>query len=357
MSPSRDYRSILVTLLCPIGDTLFATPAIRLLRRSFPSAHIAALAFPTNQGVLAGNPDLDQLFLYPTMEWWPGWRYHTGLFRELRALRFDLAVDLCTAFWITRLLLRPRRRVRLRFLPGWWLAPRQSPPSNQTHAVYHYLRALEPLGLHDPEPRLHLVTNREEKGFAEAFFRAWGLSKEIPLIAIHPGGEGFRGKKRWRAEGFAAVGKALSQRCGARILLLGGDSDREIAHWVTERIGRPAIDGTGATTLKETAALVERCQLFIGNDSSPLHIAAAVGTPVVGIYGPSNPAHFYPFGVRHAIVQARRPCAPCFHFVGTVPLWRRSFCHSCQALEDIGVEEVLTAAESVLVEARPSSIS
>ncbi len=350
-------KKILVTLLSPIGDTLFATPAIRLLRRSFPDAYMAALAFPTNQGILAGNPDLDRVFTYPTLEWWPGWRYYLGLLRSLRELRFDLAVDLCTAFWNTRLYVHPQRRTRLRFTPGWWLWPRRPSPDRETHAVYHYLSALKPLELREPDPRLHLALTPEERQFAQDFMRAWGVTENTPIVAIHPGGEGFRGKKRWRADGFASVGTALSRGCGARILLLGGDTDRDIAHWVAERIGLAAINGTGATTLKESAALVERCHLFIGNDSSPLHMAAAVGTPVVGIYGPSNPANFYPFGVRHNIVRARRPCAPCFHFVGSVPLWNRSFCRSCHALQEITAEEVLAAAEGILSFSRPGRLS
>ncbi len=342
------YARILVTLLSPIGDTLFATPAIRLLRRTFPDAYIAALAFPTNQGILEGNPDLDRIFTYPTLEWWPGWRYYMGLFRELRSLRFDISVDLCTAFWISRLIIGPRRRVHLRFRPFWWLLPRSAARDTQSHAIYHYMDALRPMKLQEPEPKPYLNPSPKDTGFAEAFMRAWGLEHQVPLIAIHPGGEGFGGKKCWRAEGFASVGEALSRRYGARILLLGGIADQERAHLVAKRIGPAAINGTGATSLLETAALVERCHLFIGNDSSPLHIAASMGTPVVGIYGPSNPANFYPFGVRHAIVQAHRPCAPCFHFVGSVPMWKRTLCSTCEALEDIGVEEVLAAAEQVL---------
>jgi len=342
------FARILVTLLSPIGDTLFATPAIRLLRQSFPEAYIAALAFPTNQVILEDNPDLDRIFTYPTLEWWPGWGYYAGLFKELRALRVDLEVDLCTAFWISRLLMAPRRRVRMRFDPLWWLAPRRPTQETKSHAVYRYMTALEPLGLREADPRPYLSLTVEEREFAEAFIRGQGLGQDAPLIAIHPGGEGFGGKKCWRAEGFAAVGKALGRRYEARILLLGGDGDRERAHWIAEQIGRRAINGTGGMTLKQTAALLERCQLFIGNDSSPLHIAAAMGAPVVGIYGPSNPANFYPFGVRHAIVRARRPCAPCFHFVGSVPLWKRSACHSCRAMREINVEEVLAAAEGLL---------
>lgn len=348
MNPRQACQRILVTVLSPIGDTLFATPAIRLLRRAYPDAYIAALAFPTNQGIIQGNPDLDEIFTHPTIEWWPGPAYHINLLRRLRGLRFDLGIDLCTAFWITRLIIGPRRRMILPFAPYWWILPTTQASDPPTHAVRRYLEALEPLGLRDPDPVLHLDLSQSERGFAAEFLEANGLTAAKPLIAIHPGGAGFRGKKRWHADGFGAIGQALASRYGARIILLGGDSDQSIAQRVAGQIGKAAVNGSGAITLKETAAVIERCDIFIGNDSSPLHMAAAVGTPVVGIYGPSNPANFHPIGVDHAIVQAHGACAPCFHFVGNVPLWKRSLCRSCYALEQLATEEVLAAAETVL---------
>lgn len=350
MNPKPDYRRILVTLLSPIGDTLFATPAIHRLRSSFPKAYIAALAFPTNQGVLHGNPDLDEVFTYPTLEWWPGYQYFAGLLKKLRDTQFDLAVDLCTAFWISRLIIAPRRRLRLRFGGWWWLIPRRLRGKPQSHAISHYLRVLDPLGLTETQVRPLFSVGSEDREFARLFLHAWGIEDGSPLIAIHPGGEGFGGKKCWRADGFAQVGLALAEEFGARILLLGGDSDQERSGYVCERIGRHAINGTGTTTLTQTAALVERCQLFIGNDSSPLHISASMGTPVVGIYGPSNPANFYPFGVRNVVIRAERHCAPCFHFVGTVPLWKRSACRTCKALDGITAEQVLAGARRMLTE-------
>jgi ADP-heptose:LPS heptosyltransferase len=358
ITPQGDYRRILVTLLSPIGDTLFATAAIHRLRQAYPRACITALVFPTNRGILEGNGDVDEVLLYPTLQKWMGWRYLLRLLSSLRARRFDLAVDLCTAFWLTRLLVAPRKRVRLKAPPWWWLIPGRGEPVKRSHAVYHYLQVVESLGLSGGEPRPHLSLDSGERGFAESYLASHGSSNDRLLVAIHPGGEGFYGKKRWPEAGFARLGDELSRRHGARILILGGDADREVAHRVAARMACQPINGAGQTTLKETAALVERCHLFIGNDSSPLHLAAAVGTPVVGIYGPSNPTNFSPLGVPHAIVRARRPCAPCFHFIGAVPLWQRSFCRRCHALEEISVGEVLEAAEKVLAESyQPAGVS
>lgn len=348
MPPKKNYERILITLLSPIGDTLFATPAVHALRQNYPRAYIAALVFPTNLGVIESNPDIDGIFVYPTLEKWMGWSYYVNLFRTLQRNRFDLAVDLCTAFWVSRLLCRPSYRVRLRFPPLWWLLPHRGRAMGRTHAVYHYLEALQPLGISVSKPHLIFTLCEEDRDFARRFLAEHGVRSTDLLIAIHPGGEGYYGKKRWKEERFALVGDELVRRHNARVLLLGGDSEKGLAYRVAQKMTYPSINTAGETTLKQTAALVERSQLFIGNDSSPLHIATALSTPVVGIYGPSNVHNFYPFGLIHNQVVRYRSCSPCFHFVGSVPLWMRAFCRTCKCLEDISTDEVLKATEELL---------
>lgn len=349
MGKLRRVNRILVVLLSPIGDTLFATPVLHALREAFPHAYIAVLLFPSNRGILEGNSDVDELIVYPTMQQWFGLRYFLGLYWGLRARHFDLSVDLSTfTYWLTRLVAGIPQRVRLRFPPLWWLLPDQDPTWKKVHAVYRYLEVLRPLGIEVLEPRLQLTVSDADRAFAEAYLLDQGVTAGTRVVALHPGGEGFRGLKRWPRKRFAALADELVRRYGAKVVLLGGADEVELASAVAGAMVEKAINAAGHTTLKQTAAIMERCELFIGNDSCPMHIAAAVGTPVVAIYGPSNPWNYHPFGAQHVIVSADLPCQPCFHLVGAVPLWGYSHCRNARCLEPISVDRVLAVAGRLL---------
>ncbi len=336
-----------MTLLLPIGDTLFTTPAIHALRQTYPRAYIAAIAYSSNKGVLEDNPDIDELFLHPTLgEWWR-WPELGRLFWRLRQRHFDLAVDMCTfSFFLSRVVCSVRRRIKLQLPRLWWLVPAHD--WAQRHAISHYSEVVSALGLEVASPRLRLTLTAAQRRLASQYLAQHGVKEGDLLVAIHPGGEGWYGKKRWAKEGFARLADELTWRLGARIVLLGGGGEMALAEEVAHLMEAPCINGAGRLSLRETAALIERCHLFLGNDSSPLHLAAAVGTPVVGIYGPSNVANFGPYGVDHAVVHSDLPCSPCFHFIGSIPFWKRPLCRASRCLEAVTVEKVLAAALSLL---------
>ncbi len=368
-NPSKEYARILVNLLLPIGDTLFATTVVRALRRRYPLAYIAVLVYPSNKGILEGNPDVDEIFVHPALGQFGHWRdtyrwagrvrqlhYLLHLFRELRRRRFELAVDLATfSLFLTRAVCRIPHRVKLRLPFLWWLVSRRNKPWGKTHAIDHYLDVLKPLGIDGAERRPRIYLSGRERAFAQRYLREQGVRDGDLLIALHPGGEGWYGLKRWAPENFARLGDALAQRYGAKVLLICGPDDRGLAHQVAAVMEEEPINGAGETTLKQTAALLERCQVFVGNDSGPMHIAAAVDTPVVGIYGPSNPANFRPYGQGHQIVRTTLPCAPCFYLIGGTPLWMRPLCSSCKCLEATDIEQVLGAVESLLEATLPAA--
>ena len=345
-SPQR----ILVVLLLPIGDTLFATPALRAVRMRYPEAHITGLVYKTNGGILAGNPDLDELVTYPTRAEWAG---ILGFFRflaTLRRRRFNLVIEFSNFLLWFSVAIGVWRRVR--FAPPWfwWAVPRHD-AWKTTHAARHYADVLRPLGIEVPDLRPRLFVSPEEDAAARAFLASRGAREGDMLIGMHPGGEGFRGMKQWNRGGFVAVASLLARRYGARIVLLGGPADMEAADEIASTTSAETVIAAGHVSLKETAAIARRCALFIGNDSSPLHIAVAVGTPAVGIYGPTNQANFHPLGDHHGAVAAPEPlpCQPCFHFVGAHPVWQNSmFCRRPVCLERVSALRVLDAAERLL---------
>jgi ADP-heptose:LPS heptosyltransferase len=354
-----DPRHVLVSLLLPIGDTLFATPALAALRQRFPLAHITALVSRSNAGILEDNPAIDTLMVVDE----PGpenkmFRLARGL-NELRAARPDLIINFSA---LGALALRAaglyRKPLHVEMPLLWWLLGTSSQRYRTRHAIDHYLGALgpvldSPLSEAERQPRLYL-TARDRTG-ARRLLRRWGLSPAHLLVGMHAAGEGFNGRKRWAPQRFAEVGNALVERFNAQVLLIGGKADVALCEQVAALMPRNARVVAGQSSLKETAALIELSALLIGNDSAPLHIAAAVGTPSVGIFGPSNWEQFHPIGkrgYRNRIVHSTLPCSPCFHFIGSEAPWVPNTCYSYACLKAITAEQVLEAAVGLLQDPR-----
>jgi ADP-heptose:LPS heptosyltransferase len=351
---------ILLLMLLPIGDTLFATPAVRALREHYPEAHITALVYPTNSGILANNPDIDELMYWPTRQTWQELFSVLGLFWRLRRGRYHLAVELCNYIWWVSKLSGIPRRAEMKLPMLWWLLPWAGIGWRRRHAVEHYADAVRRLGIEVEDWNLRMEPTAAEKARAQAWLDNYDVKPDELLVGIHPGGEGLWGRKRWGVAGFAQVATGLSEQCGARIMLMGGKEDGLLAAEIMASSTARMINATGQTTLGETAALAARCALFIGNDSSPLHIASASGTPVVGIYGITDPRSYRPWvpegrdGEDYVVVRSSLQCACRFSLVGGITLLEWGRCIACPALSAITPGQVLEAAVTLLKQRAPS---
>jgi lipopolysaccharide heptosyltransferase II len=355
-----DPARLLAALLCPIGDTLFATPALAALRRRFPRAHITALVYQSNAGILDGNPSIDERVVVSQGGREPRLiRFARGVatgVATIEGAQYDLMVNFSPTSSFVGFLGGVPRQAHLKMPRHWWLVGGRSPDYRAQHAVDHYLEVVRPLLLEDVpqaerQPRVYV--SAAHRAAARRLLRESGVRVTEPLLAMHVGADGFGGRKRWSPDRFARVGERLAERFGMRVLLLGGAADIARSQDVAAAMPRGAVILAGRTSLLETAALIERSSLFIGNDSCPLHIAAAVGAPAVGIYGPSNVDQFRPIGPqgrRVRVVHADLPCSPCCHFVGNGAPWVPNLCYSYACLKSIRPEDVLAAATSVLAE-------
>ncbi len=351
-----DPHNVVVGLLCPIGDTLFATPALAALRRRFPRAYITALAYRSNAGILEGNPAINECVVVD-----PG-KVQPLLLRLVRAVgtvewsEYDLMINFSPASSFVGLIGGVRDQVHMKMPRHWWLVGGRDSQYRSQHSIDHYLRLVQPLltsDLSEEEriPRIYL--DGKHRAAARRLLRERHLTPANQFVTMHVGADGFQGRKRWSPGRFATVAKRIAERFDMHVLLLGGTADFERSTEVAEAIGSRAVVLAGHTSLMETAALIERSILFIGNDSCPLHIAAAVGTPAVGIYGPTSAQEFGPvgrMGYRQRVVHAGLPCSPCFHFVGNNAPWVPNLCYSYACLKAIQPEDVIAAATSLLTE-------
>lgn len=343
--PSFSPRSILIVKPCCLGDVLMATATLGALRGRFPAAHLAWVVGSWSRPALATNPKLDELIDGDGLGVGTPFRWasYVGLVRRLRRRRFDLAVVLDRS---PRLALLPWLsgvpvRAGLDNLGRGLALTVKVPCPPQRHEAELYLDVVRALSVPVDEPALEFFPTPAETAWAETTVKG-------DPVAVHPGGGINPGTslpaKRWPAERFAALIARLLEQ-GVRVALLGGPSDAEVVAQVKGHL--PAQEGlmdfSGQLSLGQMGALLRRGRLFVGNDSGPLHLAVAVGTPVVGLYGPSSPANYGPFDARSSALYAGASCSPCFGPGRTTP----DACdRSC--LTQISVPQVWEAVQAFL---------
>jgi heptosyltransferase III len=275
-------RRLLLVQLRYMGDVLLCTPAVRAARRAYPHARIDFLTEPLGAEVLEGNQYLDELLVAPR-----GVPARLGMMRELRGRGYDAAVDfhsIPSSAWFVRATgARYRIGVRgrgPRNLAYTHLLPRVWDP---VYTARQKLGVLEPLGIDASAVRdlsLDVVLEPKQRERAAEIWERHGLSGGEPVVAFSPvSREPF---KQWGAERWAGVADAVAA-AGARVLITSGPGERAQVDAVVEQMRHPAVWDYGRTSLRELAALYERCALWVGNDGGPKHVAVAAGTPTVTV--------------------------------------------------------------------------
>jgi lipopolysaccharide heptosyltransferase II len=330
-SPISTLQSPLSILLIRpdhLGDLLFTTPALRALRAAFPQARITCLVGPWAEAVVASNPCLDEVMLCP----FPGFTRqpkrsiiepYVVLGRYARLLRekqFDLAVVLRFDHWwgaLLAYLARIPRRVGYDIAEVKPFLTDAIPYAAGRHEVEQNLALVEAAGVQGEHPitpaahPLEFPLRAQDLAFAVRYLAEQGVGDDDPLVCIHPGAGA--PVKLWRKEGWARVADALVERYGAKVILTSSASEEPLVQAIAERMASQPLVAAGQTTLGQLAALMARCRLVLGADSGPLHLAVAVGTPTVHLYGPVDSRTFGPWGdpVRHIVLTSDMDCIPC----------------------------------------------
>lgn len=349
IDPSNVHR-ILIRANNWIGDVVMISPAIRAIRARFDAAKISILAKKWVLDTLEGNPDYDELIEYDRTGIHRGLAGRLRLVRTLRRHRFDLAVLFQKAFEAAALarLAGVRNRVGYDtdFRGALLTHPLPLPPPG-THHLEVFLGVARALGcdVSDRRPTFHIDAGA--RGQAGDILRGNGYPTGQPVVAIHPGAS--KPPRAWHADRFGVLARRLAETCDARILLVGGPGDHEMVGLIRTHLPMERVLTTpGTIPIRVMAALLERCQLFVGNDSGPMHIAAALGVPTVALFGPGDPERTAPrWGPGPVTAITRRyPCSPC----------RQDFFHECPpapsgkpfCLEEIHVDEVEEKACALL---------
>jgi heptosyltransferase-3 len=348
-------RRALVVKLRHHGDVLLAAPVLSALKHAAPQCEIDALVYRDTAPMLDFHPALTQLHtiarnwkrLGLAAQLANEWR----LLSTLRARHYDLVIHLSVhrrGAWLVRLL-RPRGSVAPRYRGRFWAKsfthfyPAQSHP--ERHTVETNLDSLRALGLEPKaeDKRVILIPGSDAESRIDNLMKQHGLPPG-GFIHLHPASRWLF--KCWPAEKFAALCDALAARGWPLVLTAAPEAKEKalVAEILARRavLSAPTFDFSGQLTLKELAALTARARLFVGVDSAPMHIAAAMGTPTVAIFGSSGDKEWGPWNVAHRVVASRHhPCRPC----------GQDGCEGSKVsacLTELPVSEVLAACEELL---------
>ena len=353
--PARKPDKTRILLIRPdhLGDVLLTTPAIHALRQALPDAELHALVGPWSARVLASYPTVDTILTLPFPgfsrdpkdSWQSPYRLALTTARHLRRINYSSAVIFRPDHWwgamVAQLAAIPERVGYA--LPDTAPFLTDAKQHHHEHAVIQSLRLAEHWC--GPLPAEEAVYNfpiePAHSSYINGYLEEWKIKRDQPIFCIHPGSGTW--VKQWEEERWALVADTLTEQLGGRVIFTGGDHELPMVKRIVQQMRQPYCIIAGETHIGQLAALFARSQVVLGPDSGPLHLAAAVGTPTVTLFGPADPVEFGPWGPgsQHIVLTSTIGCRPCriIDWAGDNPEY-----HPC--LRDITVGRVLEAART-----------
>lgn len=344
--------SILLIKLSAIGDVVHALPLLEVLRKNFPKARIDWLVEEEASSIIEGHRDLNSLIISRRKSWQrrffrSGGQLSTfkevGRFlEELRSMEYDLVIDLQGLFKSGILTGLARGRRKIGFTGGregsvFFLTERPYAVDYNDHALERYLKTAQFLGCHVESWKGDIPLGPSDRQNVDRMIQEQGIQTHR-LVVINPVAR-WR-TKLWDHEKFSRLADRLMKELSCDVVFTGSREDGRIIHDIIARMKGKAMDLTGRTTLKELAYLFSRCRLMISTDTGPMHMAAAMGCPVIALFGPTAPERTGPYGTGHRVIQESLSCTPCFK--------RR--CGDMTCMKEITVEKVFDAVQAVLLQ-------
>jgi len=326
-----------------VGDTILTYPTVQGLKELFPQCHLAILVPKHLVDLWKTFPYVDEIIPFQRRGGIGSFWEDLGLTHSLKKRGFDLALILPRSFrsafqvYLGGIPIRIGYKDEGRSLFLTHKIPRKGGVL-RIHRIHYYRKLIESLGKEGDLPFPQLFLREEDRGWAKKKLEELGVLDGRLLIGINPGAT-YGLAKCWHPDRFGELGKRLSEKWKASLLIFGKKEEGEMAREILKYLGNDGIDLTGKTDLLQLAALLEQCRLLVTNDTGTMHMAAAVKTPVVAIFGSTDSITTGPWGDDHIVVKKEVSCSPCLKRVCPTD-------HRCMEL--ITVDEVEEAVNRKL---------
>ena len=346
---------ILIVKLSAIGDVIHTLPALNAIRDSYPDAHITWLVEEAAADLVVGHRAVDRVIVSKRKSWmhklrragrWETLRAVLNFLHDLRDTRYDMIIDFQSLLKSGVLVWLARGNRKIGFDKGMqhqehsylFLNVRVPPVDMEVHALTRGLMLLKAIGIPTGNVVYDIPVSEADHAAVEALLTDRHTSGNRPLVAINP--VALWETKLWFNDRFAALADRLVFEWDVEVVYTGGPGDRGVIDEILSMMTAPAANFAGWTSLKMLAALYQRSALLVTTDTGPMHLASAIGTPVVALFGPTAPWRTGPFGDGHQVVRTAPACSPCFK--------RRCDEHQCRCMKDISVEMVYGAVSQML---------
>ena len=349
-----DRRKILVIRLSAVGDVIRTLPAVKALKEKEPSSHIAWVVEEHSKSFLESQPEINEVILFPRkrwtkgikspLTWWRTAREVRDFTKGLRQKRFDVALDFhgmlksglisFVSGAPTRIGFGQRSTKEGNFL---FCNVRVELPRREINRYERNLLLLRGIGLEVKEVPGGLHIPPDDREEMDLFFGPSAALSSKPLIAIHPGTSVKTPYKRWMQDRYSQLADRLIRELESRVIFTWGPDELEWVEEIRKGMKGPSMLGPRTKSLTQLGEVYRRCNLYIGGDTGPMHVASLVGTPIVAIWGPTHPVVNEPFG-KHIMVRKEVGCNPC----------RKQFCKEVTCLTSVTVEDVFQAARELL---------
>jgi len=346
---------ILIVKLSAIGDVIHTLPALNAIRHHYPDANITWLVEAAASSLIEGHTALDRVLVSKRKEWVKKifganapfserrevLKELSDFIKKLRDTRYDLIFDFQALLKSGVLIGIARGDRKIGYDKGMehaehsyiFLNERIPPVDMNIHAIMRNMMLLERVGIYSNEIVYKIPVQDEDRKKADDLLQVYkDKSLCLPfLVAINPVAKWET--KLWDNEKFAILADRLIEEYKARIVFTGGAEDYQTIETILAFMKYNALNLAGKTTLKILAAIYEKADMLISTDTGPMHLGAAVGTPVTAIFGPTAPCRTGPFGSKHQVIRAGLPCSPCF----------KRKCKTTDCMKQISVEQVLNS--------------
>lgn len=316
---------ILVIALSGIGDALMFTPSLNKLKEDYPSASIDVLAMFNGVKEIFENLDNVNRVLYHDFLNSSAFKSF-GFILRLRG-EYDITINVYPSNrreynLISRIIGSPKRcgvnYLRRNFVNLGFLNNVTITENDNLHNVETNFKLCGQLSGKNTEqiPPLRIVISESDERYASNFLNDKGIELKDLVIGFHPGCSTLKNhdKRRWETDKFAKLASTLIERDSAKILIFGGPEEKDLKLDICSRVNSPSVISVEARSILESTSVMKRCNLFVSNDSSLMHIAAALKLKTVAILGPTNKNYIYPWQTEHRVASLQLECSPCFYY-------------------------------------------
>lgn len=341
------YKRILVVRTDRIGDVLISTPVIKVLRDHYPMSYIAMMVTPYTKDLVDGNPYLDEVIIFDKDKRDRGLLATIAFSKKLKKRGFDVVIILHPTVRIHLVCFLAGIKERIgydRKAPYFLTATiRHTKQEGLRHEVEYNFDLLKSLGIDEVDRQLYMPIKKSSEQFVEELLKETGIASHDKIVAVNPAASCI--SRRWPVQKFSQVIDRLGALYRVKVLLVADSIHCSICEELLKLTTYKPINLSGRLNLSQLASLFERCALVISNDSGPVHLSVAVGTPVISIFGRNQPGlspqRWGPLGKSDVALHKKTECSPCL---------AHNCIHHFKCLEAITVEEVLSYADRILGE-------